>query len=176
MQLLATLVRAIDRFNATVGRAVACIILIMIAVVIFEVVMRYGFRAPTQWANELTTYIFAGYIFLGAGYTLLYRDHVNMDVVYASLSRRTRAVLDVLTAGFAFLYCYILVSTGWEAAWGAFLSGRTTGTDWNPPLYPALVLLPIGAGLLLLQLFAKFVRDLFCAVTGRELVEDGEAP
>jgi TRAP-type mannitol/chloroaromatic compound transport system permease small subunit len=172
MKHLALLVRSIDRFNATVGRAASCVILVMIAIVMFEVIRRYGFRAPTQWANELTTYVFAGYIFLGAGYTLLHRDHVNMDVVYANLPKRVQAGLDILTAGFAFLYCYVLISTGWESAWSAYLSGRTTGTDWNPPLFPALVLLPIGAALLMLQLLAKLVRDIVYALTGRDLTEE----
>jgi TRAP-type mannitol/chloroaromatic compound transport system permease small subunit len=62
-----------------------------------------------------------------------------------------------------------LIVTGWDTAWQALLTGRTTGTDWNPPLFPAAVLLPIGAGLLLLQALAKLVRDLTLAFTGQDL-------
>jgi len=171
MRALGALVRTIGATNEWVGRIVAVGILLMIGLVSFEVVMRYALRAPTVWATELITFVFAGYIFLGAGYTLLHRDHVNMDVVYSRLPVRAQATLDVLTAGFVFLYCWLLISTGWDTAWSALQSGRTTGTDWNPPLFPAAVLLPIGAGLLLLQAIAKLVRDLVFAFTGRDLLD-----
>jgi TRAP-type C4-dicarboxylate transport system permease small subunit len=169
MRLLGLLVRAIDGTNEWVGRIVAVGLLLMVGIVSYEVVMRYGFRAPTIWATELITFVFAGYIFLGAGYTLLHRDHVGMDILYNRLPARAQAALDVLTAVFALLYCGVLIATGWDTAWQALLTGRTTGTDWNPPLFPAAVLLPIGAGLLLLQALAKLVRDLTLAFTGREL-------
>lgn len=169
MHVLSAIIRAIDRTNEWVGRIVALGILLMVAIVSYEVVMRYGFRAPTVWATELITFVFAGYIFLGAGYTLLHRDHVNMDIVYSRLPPRGQALLDVLTAGFVFIYCWLLITTGWETAWSALQTGRTTGTDWNPPLFPAAVLLPVGAALLLLQAIAKFIRDLVLTLTGRDL-------
>jgi TRAP-type mannitol/chloroaromatic compound transport system permease small subunit len=169
MHLLSFFVRAIDGTNEWVGRIVAVGILLMTGIVSYEVVMRYGFRAPTIWATELITFVFAGYIFLGAGYTLLHRDHVGMDIFYNRLPARVQAALDVFTAVFALLYCWVLIATGWNTAWQALLTGRTTGTDWNPPLFPAAVLLPIGAGLLLLQALAKLVRDLTLALTGRVL-------
>jgi TRAP-type mannitol/chloroaromatic compound transport system permease small subunit len=105
MHRLSLFVRAIDDTNEWVGRIVAVGILLMTGIVSYEVVMRYGFRAPTIWATELITFIFAGYIFLGAGYTLLHRDHVGMDILYNRLPARAQAALDVLTAVFALLYC-----------------------------------------------------------------------
>jgi TRAP-type mannitol/chloroaromatic compound transport system permease small subunit len=169
MRVLSAFVRAINATNEWLGRIVALGILLMIVIVSYEVVMRYEFRAPTIWATELITFVFAGYIFLGGGYTLLHRDHVGMDLVYSRLSARTQAVLDVLTAFFVLVYCWVLITTGWNTAWDALQTGRTTGTDWNPPLFPAAVLLPIGAALLLLQSLAKLARDLVLALTGRDL-------
>jgi TRAP-type mannitol/chloroaromatic compound transport system permease small subunit len=169
MRAVRAFVHVVNHTNEWVGRIVAVGILLMIVIVSYEVVMRYGYRAPTMWATELITFVFAGYIFLGAGYTLLHHDHVGMDIVYSRLPARGQAVLDVLTVGFVFLYCGVLISTGWDTAWSALQGGRTTGTDWNPPLFPAAVLLPIGAGLLLLQAIAKLARDLVYAFTGRDL-------
>jgi TRAP-type mannitol/chloroaromatic compound transport system permease small subunit len=169
MRAVSAFVHVVNHTNEWVGRIVAVGILLMIVIVSYEVLMRYGYRAPTIWATELITFVFAGYIFLGAGYTLLHRDHVGMDIVHSRLPARGQAVLDVLTAGFVFLYCGVLISTGWDTAWSALQGGRTTGTDWNPPLFPAAVLLPIGAGLLLLQAIAKLARDLVYAITGRDL-------
>jgi TRAP-type mannitol/chloroaromatic compound transport system permease small subunit len=169
MRALGAFVRAVDSTNEWVGRIVAAGILLMIVIISYEVLMRYGFRAPTLWATELITFVFAGYIFLGAAYTMLHRAHVGMDIVYSRLPARAQAVLDVITATFVFIYCWVLISTGWDTAWSALQTGRTTGTDWNPPLFHAAALLPIGAGLLLLQAIAKFVRDLVLVFSGRDL-------
>src|SRR5262245_47052974 len=125
MYALRAFVRAVDGTNEWVGRIVAVGILLMIAIVSYEVLMRYGFRAPTLWATELITFVFAGYIFLGAGYTMLHRAHVGMDIIYSRLPARAQALLDIITAAFVLLYCWVLISIGWDTAWSALQSGRT---------------------------------------------------
>jgi TRAP-type mannitol/chloroaromatic compound transport system permease small subunit len=56
-----------------------------------------------------------------------------------------------------------------SVALDALSTGRTTGTDWNPPMFPVMLSLPVGAALLFLQALAKLVRDLHMAFTGRAL-------
>lgn len=169
MSALARFVGAIDAINDRVGRLVSLALLVLIGLVAFEVTLRYGLRSPTNWGTELVGFIFSGYILLGGGYTLLHRDHVNMDILYARFPPRGRAVADVLTAPFVFLYCSVLMWQGGLMALDAIETGRRASTDWGPPLFPVLALLPIGAGLLFLQALAKFLRDVVAAVTGRDL-------
>jgi TRAP-type mannitol/chloroaromatic compound transport system permease small subunit len=167
--LLRAFVRAVDALNEHFGRLVALGILAIIALVVMEVVLRYVFAAPTIWGTEVITFLFAGYIMLGGGYTLLHRDHVNVDILYGRLPPRGKATLDVLTAGFTLLYCGVLLFYTGRVAFEALATGRTTGTDWNPPLFPVMVSLPIGAALLLLQALSRLVADLHRALTGREI-------
>jgi len=160
--------QAIDRTNEWVGRIIAWWMIPMIFIMTFEVFMRYVWKDPTEWGTELVTFIFAGYILLGGGYTLLYKDHVNINVIYNRFSPRNRAILDLLTFLVFFLYAGILLLEGWKFAWDAIKIGRHSGTDWNPPLSPVLLTLPIGAFLMLVQGVAKFIRDLAIAFTGKE--------
>lgn len=160
--------RTVNATNEWIGRILSVGILPIILLVVYEVVMRYVYRSPTIWGTELVSFMFAGYILLGGGYTLLHRDHVNMDVVYSRLAPRTRAILDVLTASVVFLYCVMLILQGGLLALETWELGRTSGTDWNPPLFPVQVALPIGAFLMLIQATIKFVRDLVFALTGRD--------
>jgi len=171
MQAARVFVRAVSAVNEWVGSAFSLLILPLIFLVVFEVVMRYGLQSPTIWGTETITFVFAAYILLGGGYTLLHGSHVNMDVVHGRLSRRSRAILDVLTAGIVFLYCGLLVSEGGKLALEALVSGRRSGTDWNPLLFPVLLTLPVGALLMLVQALAKLVRDLSIAVRGEDLVD-----
>jgi TRAP-type mannitol/chloroaromatic compound transport system permease small subunit len=42
-------------------------------------------------------------------------------------------------------------------------------TMWKPLLWPFKVWLPVGVGLILLAGIAKYIRDLYIAITGRPL-------
>lgn len=169
MSILRGFVYAVDWFNERFGRLVALLILVLVGLVMMEVVLRYAFAAPTIWGTEMITFLFAGMIMLGGGYTLLHHDHVNVDLLYNRFSLRGRAIIDSLTAVFSLLYCAVLFHYTAMVALDALAIGRTTGTDWNPPMFPVMLSLPVGAGLLFLQALAKFIRDLHLAVTGRAL-------
>lgn len=172
MNLLRAAVRFVDRLNSYVGYVVAISLLGLIGLVCYEVFLRYVLRAPTTWGNEMISFIFAGYIMLGGGYTLLNRDHVSMDILYSRWSPRTRAIVDTLTAAFMILFCWVMFDQTAIMAKEALETGQRASSDWSPYLFPVMVSLPIGAGLLLLQALAQFVRDLYMAVTGEPLLPD----
>lgn len=168
MKRIRFVLHLIDSINDWVGKIVSFWILPTIAVIVWEVVFRYGLSAPTLWAFEVSAFIFCGFIILGGGYTLLHRAHVSTDIVYNRFPLRTRAIVDVITAILFFLFCGVLLKEGWRLAWEAVEMGRLSGSHWNPPIYPVMVVLPIGAFLLLLQGTAKFIRDLIMATTGEK--------
>ena len=75
---------------------------------------------------------------------------------------------DFITAAVFFLYTWVLFWEGSKFAWDAIIRNRHSGTDWNPPLYPILITLPLGAFLILIQGAAKFIRDLKTVVTAKD--------
>ncbi|MFV0296796.1 MAG: TRAP transporter small permease subunit [Hyphomicrobiaceae bacterium] len=175
MNVIRAAVRFIDRLNATIGYVVAISLLGLIGLVCYEVFLRYVLKAPTTWGNEMISFIFAGYIMLGGGYTLLNRDHVAMDIVYSHLSRRVQAIVDVLTAGCMILFCWVMFDQTYIMASEALETGQRAASDWSPYLFPVMVSLPIGSGLLLLQAIALLARNLYMAFTGEELVPNDAA-
>lgn len=172
MRALQVAVRAIEALNGVVGRVTALSILALIGLVVWEVFLRYVLQAPTTWSNELTGYVFAGYILLGGGYTLLHRDHVAMDIVYARLSRRRQAILDIVTAAFVIIYCVVLLRETSVMTYEAWESGQRANSDWGPPLFPIYLTMPVGAALILMQAIAKLLRDLYLAFTGERLLPE----
>lgn len=179
MNVLRAAVRFIDRLNGLFGFVAAVSILGLIALVCYEVFLRYVLKAPTTWGNEMISFIFAAYVLLGGGYTLLHRDHVAMDIVYSRFSPRGRAIIDVATAGFMLLFCWVLFEQSFIMAKEALETGQRAASDWSPPLFPVMVSLPIGAGLLLLQALARVARDLHMSLTNQPLLPEdaiSEAP
>ncbi|MBS3918635.1 MAG: TRAP transporter small permease subunit [Deltaproteobacteria bacterium] len=169
MERIKTLLRIIDFISEWIGKMVSFLVIVIIGVTIWEVVLRYVFNAPTIWAFDAAYLIFGAYGVLGGAYTLYLRGHVNVDILYGRLSLRRRAIVDLVTSIFFFLFCGLLLWKGGEMAWDSLKIMERGSSAWNPPIYPIKLTIPLGAFLLLIQGVAKFIRDLMMAATGKEV-------
>ncbi|MDZ7760345.1 MAG: TRAP transporter small permease [Desulfovermiculus sp.] len=158
----------IDRINEFVGNYISLIVVPMAFLIVFETFLRYVLNSPTVWGSELATFLFVTYTFLGCGYTYLKNSHANMNAFYDRFSRRIRSIFDIITSTAFFTYCLVLLWQSSKYAFDVLMTWRHTGTDWNPPLAPVLMTLPLGAFLLLLQGIAKLVRDVKLVSIGQE--------
>jgi len=151
---------AVDRLNEWAGLFWGSSIVLVTVAVLYEVVSRTVFGAPTNWGNETTIYLSAMAYLLAGGYALLHRRHVRIDVIYETLSPRTRARLDAFTFVFFLAYMATLIWFGGVDAWNSFAIGETTSTPWNPVIWPVKAAIPAAGLLLLLQGFSNLFRDL----------------
>ena len=156
----------IDRINEWAGLFCGFTIVAVTAAVLYEVVARTVFGAPTNWGNETTIYLSAMAYLLAGGYALLHRRHVRIDVIYEALSPRTRARLDAFTFVFFLAYVLTLIWAGGSDAWNSFQIGETTSTPWNPIIWPVKAAIPAAGVLLLLQGISNLIRDLGWAPGG----------
>jgi TRAP-type mannitol/chloroaromatic compound transport system permease small subunit len=121
--------------------------------------MRGVFAQGTLWANETTIYVSAVAYLLAGGYALLHKRHVRIDVVYTHFSPRTRARVDLVMFAIFVIYVGALVWVGGTMAWTSFQQGESTGSPWNPPIWPVKAAIPAAGLLLLLQGIANLVRE-----------------
>ena len=68
----------------------------MMAIVTYDVVLRYFFNDPTVWAGEVASFLTIAVVFLGLGQNMRQGDHIRIDVITRLLSPRMQLVLDVL--------------------------------------------------------------------------------
>lgn len=163
---VSSLLHFIDTISKWTGRVVSFLIIALTLLICFEVIARYLFNHPTIWAQESSGMLIGAYTIFGGAYTLYTGGHVNMDVVYARLSPKRQALIDVITFWFFLLFCVALLWMGGDSAWRALRNLEHSGSIWNPPIYPFKLVLPVGAFLLLLQGLAKFIRDVITIVKG----------
>ena len=110
----------------------------IVLVMVYEVVVRYAFNAPTLWANELSWWI-AAFVFLLAGlYAMQQRCHIRIYVLYAIMPRWLQKTADVLNVVLICGFSFCLIWGGFNEAEKKFLSMETLGTAWDPPI-PATV-------------------------------------
>lgn len=153
--------RGIDALNEKVGRATALLAIPLIGVIVYEVVMRYVFNAPTLWAFEMTTFIYGVHFVLGAAYTLKHDGHVAVDVFEARLPTRWRARLRIITGVVLFLPTVGVMALGAvRYARDSWMTWERNSTSWAPALYPYKTLMALGFVLLLLQGVSELVADL----------------
>lgn len=152
--------RAVDRANERMGRLWGYSILLVTLAVLYEVVARTLFDHPTIWSNETVIYLSAVAYLLGGAYAHLYQRHVRIDLIFDRLGPKARARLDLATFVFFLLYVGTLVWVGGRMAWDSFNQGETTGTPWNPLIWPVKMAIPLAGLLLLLQGIANILREI----------------
>jgi TRAP-type mannitol/chloroaromatic compound transport system permease small subunit len=181
MKALRTFMMAVDKTNIFMGKLMVGVTLLACAVITFEVVMRYIFNKPTNWGHESMVLLFAIFYMAAGGYAHYYRAHVRVDVIYASVSLRSRAILDIITSLFFFIFMLTFLYTSWNFYWssqtmqagaeilGIPVSGERSFTDWGPAFYPVKFIMPFGGLLLTLQGIVWLIRDVYFVATGRKL-------
>ncbi len=170
-QHLITLVTAIDRCNARIGRILATLILLMGGIMLYEAVARYFFQSPTTWAYEISKMVFGFYMIWAGAHALLCKEHVSMDLFYARWTPRAKAGMDCATFIFFVLFISLLLhKVGMDALFSASIK-ETSNSTLSQPLYHWRVSLFFGIVLLALQGLSQFTRNAWFAVHGEELNE-----
>jgi TRAP-type mannitol/chloroaromatic compound transport system permease small subunit len=167
--LLERAVRAVDRFAELSGVAIAWLMAPLIAAVVYEVVARYAFAAPTIWSFDVTYMLYGTMFMLGAAYALRVGAHIRTDFFWERWSLRTRGVIDTIAyVVFFFPGIALFFWVGWDEAWYAYEIGEMSEqTPWRPLLWPLKACVPLAAALLLLQGVSELAKSLHAALTGR---------
>ena len=133
--------RAVD----ALGKVVATFFLVSTGIVLYEIVSRYAFDAPTRWAHETTTFLCAVGFLFGGLYALSHDKHIRVVLIYEAVPDAVRRWFDVvistvgLIAVLFFAYAaWATVQRSWFAAGSGEFKLETSGSAFNAP-YPALI-------------------------------------
>ena len=150
----------IDKINGYVGEYVSFWAIIAVFVYYYEVLARYLFNSPTNWAHEGMFLMFGMQYVLAAGFTHREHAHVHVDVLYQYFPLRIKALVNVLTSIFFFIFCIVLFWTGWTFAADSIGVWEVSFTEWAIQYWPVKVTLSVGALLLMLDGITKLTKDL----------------
>ena len=150
----------IDALSIWTGKISSMLIFPLIFSLVYEVIARYFFNAPTDWSFELSYMLYGAYFILGVAYTLQAREHIAIDIVYVKFSPKVKAIVELV--GYVILFFPAMAVLFYYGIVQAFSSWSTQETStysaWMPLLYPLKAMLPLGILLLLLQGVAEFVK------------------
>jgi TRAP-type mannitol/chloroaromatic compound transport system permease small subunit len=151
-------VRGMDRISDWVGTFAMYLIYVMIAVLIYDVVTDKMFGMTQNWVIEFAQFTLAAFYFMGGAKTLKDNNHVRMDLIYANLTEKGKARVDVVTVFFLIFYLVILLRGSVSSLMFSWETNQRLPSLWAPSLVPIKALMVVCLVLMLLQSVALFFR------------------
>lgn len=128
----------LDAFTWRFSRIAMILPAVIVAIMLYEVVMRYIFEKPTLWVNEASLWL-AGMVYLFAGlYAMQQRSHIRIFIVYDMVPRNIRRLFDILSTLCIVVFCFAVFWGGYGEAYAKLMRWERFGTAWDPPI-PATI-------------------------------------
>ena len=112
--------RIVDAVEET---TIAVLLAAMTLITFANVVARYLFNSNILWALEVTVFLFAWLVLLGASYAVKKHIHIGVDVVVAMVSPPVRKVLALIAIAACLAFSLLLLKGSWDY-WYAFATTR----------------------------------------------------
>lgn len=159
--MFSKITKSIDYFINKQGEITSMLIIPLLIVVVYEVVMRYGFNSPTTWGFEATAFLYGLHYMFGVSYTDVHDGHVRVDIFTSLCSRKVKAFLSALTT----LILFLPVTTGltiwsFKFAMTSLQMKEQNPTSWAPPIYPFKILMALCFLFLLLSGVSHLLKEL----------------
>jgi TRAP-type mannitol/chloroaromatic compound transport system permease small subunit len=167
MHLHTRITDKLEWLNVRVGEFVAYWAVISVFVYYYEVIARYVFNSPTNWVHESMFLMYGMQYMLCGAYAYREDQHVRVDVIYTKFSPRGKAIADIVTSVFFFIFILTMTWTGARFALDAINNGEVSFTEWGVQYWPVKLMLPIGAALMALQGLSKLIKDIVFVTRGR---------
>ena len=157
--------RFVAALSSLAGWCSAGMIVAAVAITCQMIVVRFVLNGSNVWQTEAVIYLIIAATLVGLPYVQRLRGHVNVDLIPLSLAPRARFALAVLTAVLSIVIVSIMLWYGFEYWHFAWERGWRSDTVWGVRLWIPYLSIPVGFGLLLLQLIA----DLVAVLTGIDI-------
>lgn len=124
-------------------------------VLTWEVVGRYVLGIPSDWQDELSTFLLIGATFASASWTQARRGHVGIDALAHVLPPAADRVRRLLADLAAATFCGYFAWKSFQLLLEAIDEGHISGSSWGPPLWIPYSCMAAGMALLTLQILLQ---------------------
>ena len=119
--------------------------------------IRFVLNGSTVWQTEAVIYLVVAATLIGLPYVQRLRGHVNVDLIPLALPMGARRILAYVTLSLSILIVGVMLVYGYEYWHFAWERGWRSDTVWGVRLWIPYLSIPVGFGLLMLQLIADLV-------------------
>ena len=159
----------IDKWSKRIGIVVCWITMPLMIAMVYEVLARKLFLAPTMWAYDMSRFLYGALFMLGAGYALSRGVHIRADFLYRNFKVRTQGLIDFwlyLLFYFPGLLFFFYMTTGFVQE-SIMRNERGMDTAWMPYMWPIKACLWFGILFLLIQGISEVFKSYYAAKKGK---------
>ncbi len=156
------LAKSIDKLNEWIGKAASLLSILLVAVIIVDVFLRYVFNTTSVASAEFEWHLFALIFLLGSAWTLKNDGHVRVDLFYQNFSEKRKAWINLLGCLFLLLpFCYVGFSESLSFVRSSYIVGETSPDPGGlPARYLIKAVIPTGFFLTGLQGISMLLTNL----------------
>lgn len=149
--------RVVAAISTVAGWCAAAMIIAAVGITCQMIFIRFVLNGSTTWQTEAVIYLMIAATLIGLSYVQRLHGHVNVDLIPLILPMPARRVLAMVTLLLSIAIIGVMLFYGYEFWHFAWERGWRSDTVWGPKLWVPYLALPLGLGLLLLQLIADLV-------------------
>lgn len=147
--------RALALITAFANKAVvllgAAALALMPTMMLYDVVARYLFRAPTIWAMELSIYALQLVVFLPMGLLASEDNHIKVTLLTDVMNAKVQRILRIVSLLGVCVFAVCLTWWGWKLTAHSWVRSQVSPTLLAVPLWIPHSMLPIGGALLFIS-------------------------
>jgi C4-dicarboxylate transporter DctQ subunit len=148
----------VDRVADICGRLSEAMVIAIAAMLTFEVVARYVFRAPTQWTQDVATTLQIWLTYLSMAVVLRHRQMIRITALLSIAPGAARYAMEALALIIIAVFSAIAMVKGYDMFADSIRLGRRQPTMLALPNWIAELPIMLGFGLLLVQSCADLLR------------------
>jgi TRAP-type mannitol/chloroaromatic compound transport system permease small subunit len=166
---MASTIMNIDKSSKWIGNVVCWITIPLMLAMVYEVLARKLFLAPTMWAYDMSRFFYGALFMLGAGYALSKGVHIRADFLYRNFKVKTQGLIDFwlyllfyfpgLIAFFYMTSIFVMESIQ--------RGEKGMDTAWMPYMWPIKSCLWFGILFLLIQGISELFKSYYAAKKGK---------
>jgi TRAP-type mannitol/chloroaromatic compound transport system permease small subunit len=159
MKILLSFARLVDWINDQFAGLAKWAVILSCFISCFNAVVRYTFDVSSNGWLEIQWYLFAACVMLGASQVLRVNEHVRVDIFYGQMASHRRVYIDLFGLIF-FLLPAMSVMLYYSAPLflKMLISQEMSNNAGGLIRWPAMLMLPLGFSLLLLQGVSEIIK------------------
>ena len=166
---MSSTIENIDKWSKWIGNVVCWITVPLMFAMVYEVLARKLFLAPTMWAYDMSRFFYGALFMLGAGYALSKGVHIRADFLYRNFKVKTQGLIDFwlyLLFYFPGLLAFFYMTTIFVME-SIQRGEKGMDTAWMPYMWPIKACVWFGILFLLVQGISELFKSYYAAKKGK---------
>lgn len=155
--MMRAIIKSIDGFNKILGILLAVLLMVMSAVVFYQVFSRFVLDESLRWSEELARYIMIWAVFIGSALAIRKMELISVDAIKELMPEKAIKVLNILVYLSSIVFLVVLVQYGFEMASNV---STQTSPAMRIPMSWAYAAIPIGSIFMIINCIAIVIENI----------------